>query len=63
MTEAEAYAVTLVADGAQEAINQDYWVPGAAGRILAYKISEAIRDNPESFLAWYHSTTAQEVSN
>lgn len=69
MNEIEKYAVELVHEGAahcaQDDLNEgdepldenDWRIACDLGREMA----RAIKDNPESFLGWYLSTTGQEV--
>lgn len=63
MTDIEAYAVNLVAAGAESVAEDDMDEDGEFGNEddwrtaadLGVKMARAIKDNPEAFLAWYHS--------
>ncbi len=68
MDNIEKYAVELVAGGAETMAYYDTNeeqrlndVDRRAAGDLALKMAVAVQSNPETFLAWYLSTTGKEV--
>lgn len=70
MTEIETYAVGLAGEGAESLATDDMDEEGVfaseddwrIARSLGVKMGRAIKDNPESFLDWYLTVSAEEVS-
>lgn len=65
MTEIEKYAISMVGDGGESVAEDDLDEDGVFGAQrqvehhdamdLGVKMARAIKDNPEAFLAWYHT--------